>query len=184
MGFSSRRREMLLFLTSNMAAVTSRANQLSELWQTIIYIVILSLSLSERYTKFNSNCHPSIWIFAAVHKTCGISGALFSSSTKTSELRSLVSGLLGYSPVPLSLDTLSSYWGNFTDITNLFWIWSMLAGYEELAGGFEPIINEEIFLWIITSLIIRSRNRLLLLFILKFWPRDRFCDHEYSQRHR
>ena len=43
MGFSSRRREMLLFLTSNMAAVTSRANQLSELWQMIIYIVIVSL---------------------------------------------------------------------------------------------------------------------------------------------
>ena len=67
------------------------------------------MSLSERYTKFNSNCHQSICIFAAVHKTCGISGALFSSSTKTSELSSLVSGLLGYDPVPLSLDTLSSY---------------------------------------------------------------------------
>ena len=32
---------MLLFLTSNMAAVTARANQLSELWQMIIYIVII-----------------------------------------------------------------------------------------------------------------------------------------------
>ena len=32
---------MLLFLASNMAAVTSRANQLSELWQMIIYIVII-----------------------------------------------------------------------------------------------------------------------------------------------
>ena len=30
----------------------------------------------------------------------------------------------------------------------------MLAGYEELAGGFEPIIAEEIFLWIIKFLII------------------------------
>ena len=40
MGFSSRRREMLLFLTSNMAAVTSRANQL---WHMILSIVMVSL---------------------------------------------------------------------------------------------------------------------------------------------
>ena len=40
MGFSSRRREMLLFLTSNMAAVTSRVNQL---WHMILSIVMVSL---------------------------------------------------------------------------------------------------------------------------------------------
>ena len=40
MEFSSQRREMLLFLTANMAAVTSRANQL---WHMILSIVMVSL---------------------------------------------------------------------------------------------------------------------------------------------
>ena len=31
------------------------------------------------------------------------------------------------------------------NITNVFQIWSTLAGYKELARGFEPIINREIF---------------------------------------
>ena len=31
------------------------------------------------------------------------------------------------------------------NITNVFQIWSTLAGYRELARGFEPIINREIF---------------------------------------
>ena len=32
------------------------------------------------------------------------------------------------------------------DIANFFQIWSTLAGYEELAGKFEPIRNGEIVL--------------------------------------
>ena len=31
------------------------------------------------------------------------------------------------------------------DITNVFQIWQTLAGYEELARGFQPIKNREIF---------------------------------------
>ena len=31
------------------------------------------------------------------------------------------------------------------DIVNVFYVWSTLAGYEELAGGFQPKRNREIF---------------------------------------
>ena len=40
-----------------------------------------------------------------------------------------------------------NYWRYFLDIVNIFQIWSTLAGCQELAVGFEPSRNGEIF-WI------------------------------------
>ena len=37
------------------------------------------------------------------------------------------------------------YLGHFLDLTNFFQIWSMPAGYEELAVGFEPVRSGEMF---------------------------------------
>ena len=37
------------------------------------------------------------------------------------------------------------YLGHFLDLTNFFQIWSMPAGYEKLAVGFEPVRSGEMF---------------------------------------
>ena len=39
------------------------------------------------------------------------------------------------------------YWRNFRDIVIIFQMWSTVAGFQELAAGFEPSRNGEIF-WI------------------------------------
>ena len=37
------------------------------------------------------------------------------------------------------------YLGHFLNLTNFFQIWSMPAGYEKLAVGFEPVRSGEMF---------------------------------------
>ena len=44
-----------------------------------------------------------------------------------------------------TLITTLNYWRHFLDIVNIFQIWSTLAGCQELAVGFEPSRNGEIF---------------------------------------
>ena len=57
--FSSQRREMLLFLTTNMAAVTSRANQQLRMYKTIqkaSHLVSFGFSLNPYFVNYKMPC--------------------------------------------------------------------------------------------------------------------------------
>ena len=110
---------------------------------------------SGRYS-FNSRCHPFSCILAFLAMFLGSSSAisssrnvrnvppfhtvlLFVSSTKTTQTLPRAPRL----PF-LFWRLLCTIEVTFSDIANIFHIWSTLAGYEEITVGFGPITNVEI----------------------------------------
>ena len=108
--------------------------------------------LSYTYSS-NSSCHLLRSNFAllvmflgrrsatVVRKICEFF-AVFSSCTKTTELTQPHPQCF---PVAIPYSANSLYYINLPDIAiYAFQIWSMLAGYEKLARGFEGIRNREV----------------------------------------